>query len=691
MLVFLLKSGACLAIFLAFYKLVLEKESMHHFKRFYLLGALIASFIIPSIVFVEYVEVAQNSFSETLMAVNDTKTSTILPVDEGTKLEWEAILWSVYILGVLGFGFRFLRNLGQIWMRIRKNPKSKHHFITRVLLAQQLPPHTFFSYVFLNKRQYEQHNIPEEVLLHEETHARQRHSLDILFIELAQIIFWFNPFVYLLKSCVRLNHEFLADRAVINKSLNLTHYQNTLLSYLSHDRFEQYQSTGIANAINYSSIKKRFTVMKTNTSKKSFVFRSLLLLPLTALLLSGFTETHEVPISNSMATEPIIHSNMDNPKMTNGSKSRSVQLAGIIVDSETLLPLENVTISGSDGKILSKTNNKGYYHIEFELLSSGDIYFDFSVTKEGYNPISQKEHWGNLKGNIGSAMYFALQQKKSKAKQLTSMIANPKNLEYETVLTSYDKVEERFKFQKKLEVAKKGNQDVLIPLDGAYYLVNDSWIRLKSKNDLVMIDNKTILPAFKLNKAIKRNQITSMTPLKSGMQADFAIYTIKNQTSSIPDQQQSASREEMKEYNALARKYNDMDRNNMIIKKKEVMRLKVIYGKMSKKQRADAEPFPNFPTPPPVPDATNPPMPPSAVKKVKPVAPPSPPAPKSPLEHVKEMAAKGAAFTLNGKEISPKKAIEVIQNNNKINIDTRGSKNKKPIVKLSVDPIVIDN
>ncbi|MCB0373441.1 MAG: M56 family metallopeptidase [Muricauda sp.] len=697
MLIFLLKSTACLAIFLAFYKLLLEKESVHHFKRFYLLGTLMASLIIPSIVFVEYVEVTQNSFSDTLTAVNDTETPTLLPVAEETEVEWGAILWSVYVLGVLGFGFRFLRNLGQIWLRIRKNPKSKHHFITRVLLAQQLPPHTFFSYVFLNKKQYEAQNIPEEVLLHEETHARQRHSLDILFIELAQVLLWFNPLIYLLKSYVRLNHEFLADRAVINKSLNLAHYQNTLLSYLSHDHFEKYQSTGIANAINYSSIKKRFTVMKTNTSKTSFVFRSLLVLPLTALLLLGFTETNEIPITNKEISEPIIFSTTDNLEITDGLTPRSVELAGIIVDSETLLPLENVTISGSDGKILSKTNNKGYYHIEFEILSSGDIYFDFSVTKEGYNPISQKEHWGNLKGNVGSAMYFALQQKKSDATQLSSMTTNPKSLDYETVLTNYDKVEEKFKFHQKLEGAKRGNQNVFIQLDGAYYLVNDSWIQLKSKNDLVMVDNKTIMPAFKLNKSIKRKQIVGMTPLEAGKEADFAIYTLKSQASSIEDLQSSASREEMKEYNALAKKYNDMDHNNMVINKKEVMRLKVIYGKMSEKQRADAEPFPNFPPPPPAPDATKPPKAPSAVKKVKgtqpnlPPAPPVPPTPPSPMEHIKKMAAKGATFMYNGKEISAKKAIEVIKNNRKINIDSRDANGDHPVVKLSTEPIVIEN
>lgn len=439
--------------------------------------------------------------------------------------------------------------------------------------------------------------------------------------------------------------------------------------------------------------------MKTNTSKKSVVFRSLLVLPLMALLLSGFAETKEVPIPIKDISEPTIFSTTDNLDITDGLTPRSVELAGIIVDSETLLPLENVTLSGSDGKILSKTDNNGYYHIEFEILSSGEIYFDFYVNKEGYNPITQKEHWGNLQGNVGSAMYFALQQKKSDATQLTSMITSPKNLDYETVLTNYDKVEETFKFHKKLEEAKRGNQNVFIPLDGAYYLVNDGWIRIKSKNDLVMVDNKTIVPAFKLNQSIKRNQIIGMTPLEAGLEADFAIYTVKNQTSSIPDrqEQQSASREEMKEYNALAKKYNDMDQSNMVINKKEVMRLKIIYGKMSEKQRADAEPFPNFPPPPPAPDATKPPKTPSAVTEVKgtqpnlPPAPPVPPTPPSPMEHIKKMAAKGATFMYNGKEISAKEAIKVLQNNRKINIDSRESDGKNPVVKLSAEPIEIEN
>lgn len=70
--------------------------------------------------------------------------------------------------------------------------------------------------------------------------------------------------------------------------------------------------------------------------------------------------------------------------------------------------------------------------------------------------------------------------------------------------------------------------------------------------------------------------------------------------------------------------------------------------------------------------------------------PSQPPAPKSPLDHVIEMAKKDATFYFEGKKISSDKAIEIIKNNNEINIHSTGSKSKRPEVKLTTAPIVID-
>ena len=61
----------------------------------------------------------------------------------------------------------------------------------------------------------------------------------------------------------------------------------------------------------------------------------------------------------------------------------------------------------------------------------------------------------------------------------------------------------------------------------------------------------------------------------------------------------------MAKYNSLARKYNEMDSDNMRILMKDVEQLKYIYSIMSDKQKADAEPFPDFPEPPPAPDTPN--------------------------------------------------------------------------------------
>ncbi len=47
MITYFLKSFICLALLLVFYHLVLEREKMHQFNRFYLLGSILFSFVAP--------------------------------------------------------------------------------------------------------------------------------------------------------------------------------------------------------------------------------------------------------------------------------------------------------------------------------------------------------------------------------------------------------------------------------------------------------------------------------------------------------------------------------------------------------------------------------------------------------------------------------------------------------------------
>ncbi len=289
MWLYLLKSTACLAILLLFYKFFLERESIHVFKRFYLLGALAFSMVVPELVFTEEVVVIYPSVETETPSVVYAHIDNVPNVPqklEADITDFSPLLWGGYFLGLAFFGMRFFKNLAQIVRRIQSNPKERVAAFIRVLLGENIPPHTFFSYIFLNKGKLESNNIPEEVLLHEETHARQKHSIDVLLIEILQVIFWFNPLIYVLRKSIKLNHEFLADSAVLKKGVASSTYQNTLLSFMTPAGNQAF-----INAINYSSIKKRFTVMKKNTSKRTAFLKSLLLLPLLTVLLFSFTET----------------------------------------------------------------------------------------------------------------------------------------------------------------------------------------------------------------------------------------------------------------------------------------------------------------------------------------------------------------------------------------------------------------
>ncbi|WP_147309560.1 M56 family metallopeptidase [Marixanthomonas ophiurae] len=291
---YLLKSAACLLIFFAFYKFFLEKISAHTFKRFYLLGVISVSFIIPFITFTTYVEVPQT----TNMVLTNVSDIQAIPAEESVDY-LPYVLWTVYTLGVAFFGFRFCRNLFSIWKKIQQNPMLKERNFFHVLLQKNIAPHTFFSYIFLNKTKYEANEIPKEVLLHEQAHAQEKHSFDILVIELLHVLFWFNPLFIFLKRSMKLNHEFLADRAVLNQGTKTSVYQNLLLAYSSHAVTPQ-----LANSINYSLIKKRFTVMKTHTSKKAIWLRSLFLMPLVALMLYGFSSKQTI-VKETSQTETV--------------------------------------------------------------------------------------------------------------------------------------------------------------------------------------------------------------------------------------------------------------------------------------------------------------------------------------------------------------------------------------------------
>ncbi|GAA3553244.1 M56 family metallopeptidase [Snuella lapsa] len=533
MILYALKSGICLGILYALYKLFLEKEDMHHFKRFYLIGALLASIIIPAITFTEYIEV----IPEEIPLVVSNNVPLQIEVVAPQQNYWPVILWSIYGLGLLLFSIKFIKNLLDIGYKIRQNPKYKTHRVTNVLLAETVIPHTFLSYIFLNKRKFESQQIPKAILLHEEAHAIQKHSLDVLFIEIVLIAFWFNPLVYLIKQSMKLNHEFLADQTVINKGIATPTYQNILLAFSSNASYSP-----LAHAINHSLIKKRFTVMKTQTSKLALWLRRLLVLPLLTILIYSFS------------SKVIVEKNLS-PQATEQGASD---------DKITIHIDKNNTISINNKQILLKDLSNELKMIIHQSNATPNVYVE-------------------VKGTLSNAFLFDLKKEVEKA-----------NTSITEVKANYIEMDERS------EHANSFKGISFTTTDSIHFTTKKGeFIRGYSGSP------HTKSPQKATDKE-DHDSITIRIPKSSNyiINSNDLMLISKYTNDLIQNSQQKATDKEITEYKQFVKKLNALPERQRIIKQKDLVRLQHIYNKMSEAQKRSVTPFYQLVLPPPPPPPT---------------------------------------------------------------------------------------
>lgn len=277
MIIYILKSTSCLALLLFFYHIVLEKEKMHNFNRFYLLGSVLFSFLAPLATFTIYIK--QEIIATKEIFIQPTFIDNSALIIKESYFDYTQILIGFYYFISAVFLLRFSFNLFRIIKKISLHKKVQQNNATLVLVDDKILPHTFWSYIFLNKTDYENGKIEEEIFTHELTHVTEKHTFDVLIIELLQAIFWINPFFIFLKKAMQLNHEFLADENVINQHKNTFHYQHLLLNKAAWNN-EYY----LASNLNYSLTKKRLKMMTTESSHSIVLLKKLAVIP----VLTGF-------------------------------------------------------------------------------------------------------------------------------------------------------------------------------------------------------------------------------------------------------------------------------------------------------------------------------------------------------------------------------------------------------------------
>ncbi|RQP14417.1 MAG: hypothetical protein EAS48_01670 [Chryseobacterium sp.] len=238
------------------YRLLLSRGKGFVFNRFYLLALFLCA---PQLLWIEFPTTAaptlRNIVTE-MPTLELGKTETVAVVDY-----LSIFYWTVTAVLLLRFAMQLLRirqlksaskPIGGGAIKIVSNGKIEQAFC-------------FMRTIFLPADRPTE----EAVIRHEEAHAAQLHSLDVLAVELLICFFWFNPFFYLLRRELRNVHEYLADEAVLSTGLAAEAYCTILLNHINKENPLQ-----LTSEFNFINTKKRF-IMMTKPNKNTRLAKSL--------------------------------------------------------------------------------------------------------------------------------------------------------------------------------------------------------------------------------------------------------------------------------------------------------------------------------------------------------------------------------------------------------------------------------
>ncbi|TND03436.1 MAG: TonB family protein [Bacteroidetes bacterium] len=291
---YLIRSTACFALLYLPYLLLFRRLTFFQWQRFYLLLTGAASVVLPFFVAGGETISVQAYWLKELLAGSETPAGA----ESVVHTDWFSL---VYFSGVFVFAglflFRLSRLLRIVFVKAQKSgdlhflpesyPQTAFSFFRRIVL------HPGFSE---GEKKY--------IVKHERTHARQLHTLDLLFYEWLCVFAWFNPLYRLARKQLAETHEFIADEQACGD--DAVHYQRVLVAHV----------LGLpAASLTHSfsrpgSLQSRINMMNKTKSPKAALFGYLLAVPFLtgAMMISSFTlkaqeETGVVKVSKGDQVE----------------------------------------------------------------------------------------------------------------------------------------------------------------------------------------------------------------------------------------------------------------------------------------------------------------------------------------------------------------------------------------------------
>lgn len=296
--IYLLKVISISGLLFLYYHIALRNKRFHYYNRFYLLFSVAISITLP-LLKLEWFTFFSNS-DQTIqlygIMYGGGENEMIAYTDAGINWQHMAvyILTAISIIMVAVFCLRIAR----IQFLKKKYPVQQFAEFDFINTDIASAPFSFLKDIFWRNDIDLDEETGKQILQHEITHIRQKHSWDKLFMQLIMCFYWMNPFFHLLKRELYLIHEFIADEEAV-KHADADAFAKMLLTA----QFGKFNFLP-AQSIFYSSIKRRLIMLTTSKKPQFSYVRRLMILPLIATLVCLFAFT--IKKENAPSAKPPI-------------------------------------------------------------------------------------------------------------------------------------------------------------------------------------------------------------------------------------------------------------------------------------------------------------------------------------------------------------------------------------------------
>jgi TonB family protein len=382
-LLYLVESTLCVSVLYAVYWLFLRRDTFFRVNRFYLLSMVLFSMLFPLlplrwtpsdpsasfVVFLEPVLITPEKVQQTLLE----------------HLQWIEIAAVVYFTGLFIFLLRFGLQLIQIHRIARRFEISERQGQRIVFVDRGYSPFSFFNLVFINEAVVHGGSL-STILEHERVHIRQHHTFDMILIELATILQWFNPVIWLAGREMKSIHEYLADEGVLQNGISRSIYQQMILNETMG-----IQVNNLTNNFNVSLLKKRIAMMTKSKSKAWTKSKVLIVLPVLLVLLflltaRSYSNSEVLNVAVSPALPPIhivsdpIPVIQDKPK-----KETQVKYVAPVVEKDVYKEVEKMPSypGGDEARIKFMVENIKYPADAMKNKIQGKVFMTFIVRSDG--------------------------------------------------------------------------------------------------------------------------------------------------------------------------------------------------------------------------------------------------------------------------------------------------------------------